>query len=507
MVAAAGNPDPLIFLDYLFSLVALIKPRFAQPGRSSFAILRWRFFLGILVWLGVISGRSLRLGLLPKRSRYRSTLSRSVLAEFIGEGLLSSADAERAGRLAEETREPLDQVLARLGLLTEREIAEFLARRSGIPIRCEFPEEPDGELLSHCNLEFLQRRRILPVSANKSAIRAAMVLPWDSEAIAGIQFAVGLPVEPFVVTASRFEQRINAAVAAAEGTSKDEHVAADISEDADRLRDMASEEPVVRLVSRLIVSASEARASDIHLEPGPRETTYDFGLTAASDKSKSFPPQGRVAALSRVKILADLDIALNARRSQDGRFTFPAAGHSIDIRVSTIPTDYGESLVLRLLDRSTVPLDLESIGFSPQTIAITQRLPRKAARDPSRHRVQPAPARQPRSMPFSKSCATASARSSPLKIRSNIASMASPNRKSNALIGHDFANALRAILRHDPDVIMVGEIRDGEDGRNRNSSGIDRPISCSRPSTPTMRRPRLRASSTWASQITSSPRR
>ncbi|WP_233245691.1 GspE/PulE family protein [Marinicauda salina] len=382
---------------------------------------------------------------------------------FRRSGRLGEADADHAAALIAETGEPLDQVLTKLGLLTELEIAAHFAELAGLEMAqgvADLPAPDDDGLDAGLNPAFLRAQRILPVGESDGSVLAALVDPAEGEAADALAFALSRPVRPIVVPASLFE-RLYARRFAAE-PARDEP-GQDISADAERLRDMASAAPVIRLVDRLITEAAETRASDIHIEPGAREAVVRRRIDGVLRETGRLAVTQALAAISRIKVLADLDIAEH-RRPQDGRMSFPVAGRSIDLRVSVVPTDHGESLVVRLLDPDAGLRDLESLGFSETMTDISRRC---LAR-PNGILLVTGPTGSGKTTTlyaFLRHLADGERKiltiEDPIEYR--LAGI-SQSQVSPA-IGLDFAGALRSFLRHDPDVIMVGEIRDEETAR------------------------------------------
>jgi len=385
----------------------------------------------------------------------------SRLNAFEAEGFLSPAEASHALELLKQTGEPLDQVLTQLGLLTEVFLAERFAREAGCALDVELAgaqdkfETYDAEL----NSDFLLKERVIPVGMADQEVVAAVVDPRREEGLRGVAFALGRPVVPVVTTLSQFNQVFRNRF----GNSDDEGLSSaslDVSADSDRLKDLASAAPVVRLVNQLVTMATEARASDIHLEPGPREATIRFRVDGVLRDVERLPLSQAVAFVSRIKILAELDIA-ERRRPQDGRFSIPVAGRSIDLRVSVVPAQHGESLVVRLLDPEASLRDLESLGYSNQIANVAK----SSLKRPHGLILVTGPTGSGKTTSlyaFLRQLADGERKiltiEDPIEYR--LAGIAQS--QTNPLIGVTFASALRSFLRHDPDVVMVGEIRDTE---------------------------------------------
>jgi general secretion pathway protein E len=383
------------------------------------------------------------------------------LSAFEVEGILSSAETAHALELLRQTGEPLDQILTQLGLLTEQFLAEYYSRSSGFGLELELSEAATSfdEFDLALSADFLLKERIIPVGRSNGHILAAIVDPGRDEGVRGLSFALQLPVAPVITTLSQFNQVFRGRFGSSE-TVEDDAEELDVSADSDRLKDLASAAPIVRLVNQLVTMAAKARASDIHLEPGSRDATVRFRVDGVLRDVETLPSSQAVAFVSRIKVLAELDIA-ERRRPQDGRFTIPVAGRSIDLRVSVVPAQHGESLVVRLLDPEASLRDLESLGYSSATANVAKRCLGK----PHGLILVTGPTGSGKTTSlyaFLRQLADGERKiltiEDPIEYR--LAGIAQS--QTNALIGVTFASALRSFLRHDPDVVMVGEIRDTE---------------------------------------------
>jgi len=386
-----------------------------------------------------------------------------ILSALVEAGKIGEVDSEHVAGLWKSSNEPLDQILAKLGLITEHDLADFYASAAGVEFSSNLPPLNDEITVEDLNPEFCRLHRILPIEQCGDAYKAALIDPFDEDAIAGLAFAIGANIRPIVTTATQWERLYSKYARSTQSEDQNETTGLDFSADADRLKDMASEEPIVRLVSRLIAQASDARASDIHIEPGPRETKVKFRIDGVLQEREQLGRAQMLSAVSRVKILAQLDIA-ERRRPQDGRFTFPVAGQPVDLRVSTIPTEYGESVVIRLLDQSTVSLDFEELGFSKESRNALQRLIAK----PNGIVLVTGPTGSGKTTTlYTMLDQLADGKRKILTIEDPIEQRLGgvSQTQANPVIGLTFAAALKSFLRHDPDVIMVGEIRDIETAR------------------------------------------
>jgi general secretion pathway protein E len=331
----------------------------------------------------------------------------------------------------------------------------------------EYPSEPI--MLENLSAEMMKESRFVPLEMGEAFLHIAMANPDDFYTVDALRLAYGVDVQ---VCCGR-ESDILDAIERLYGTGTQsletiiEEAGRDIYdispegvEDTDHLRDLASEAPIIRLVNRLIYNAVESRASDIHFEPFEDEFKARYRIDGVLHNVESPPKRLQAAIISRVKIMAKLDIA-ERRLPQDGRIKLKIADKEIDFRVSTIPTLFGESLVMRILDRDTLILELEKLGFPEElyaqyTALITQPYGMILVTGP-----------------------TGSGKTSTLY--TTLAKINSPENKIitleepveyqlngvnqiqvNPKIGMTFANGLRSIVRQDPDIILVGEIRDRE---------------------------------------------
>lgn len=387
------------------------------------------------------------------------------LQRLENDGVLSPSDGSHAAEVLRRTQEPLDHILTQLGLISETALAERFAQEFRVEVWSGQPAEDFHTLPEGLNPDFVRRNRALPVDRDEAGIRVAMVDPGHSIGLEGLGFALKSPVRPVVVTASRFTELLDHALNGPVERSDEGRQArpVDVSADTDRLRDIASAEPIIRLVNSTIARAVEAGASDIHIEPGSRHAEVRFRIDGVLRARETLALPQALAFISRVKVLADLDIS-ERRRPQDGRISLPVAGRSVDLRVSVIPSQHGESLVVRLLDPDASLRDLDELGFPAPVLSVA----RTAIGKPHGLVLVTGP--------------TGSGKTTTLYAA--LRQLADGHRKiltiedpieyrlpgiaqsqANAAIGVTFASALRSFLRHDPDVVMVGEIRDAETAR------------------------------------------
>src|SRR5258708_4734924 len=386
---------------------------------------------------------------------------------LVESGAIDRRTLERARRVASETGGRLDQVLTQLGLMSDRGLAEALAEVIAAPVGVA-SDYPDKPLFHDClKAQFLRRARALPIPATDDGATLAMADPLEVFTRNAAAAARGRPGAIAVAIPVELEAALDRLYAElAEGGDADEMLdevlpdAEPAEEDAERLKDLASEAPVIRLVNQLIARAVETRASDVHLEPFPDRLRVRFRYDGVLHEIEPPPARLQAAVISRIKIMARLDIA-ERRLPQDGRIKLTVRGHEIDFRVSTIPSLHGETVVLRVLDRTAVEFDYTKLGLP---VDIRQGVER-ALELPNGMVLVTGP--------------TGSGKTTTLytgllrlnTVARKIVTVEDPIEyqltginqiQVNPQIGLNFANLLRSILRQDPDVIMIGEIRDLE---------------------------------------------
>jgi general secretion pathway protein E len=373
-------------------------------------------------------------------------------------GLASSEALARARLVQAETGERLESVLTRLGLVTEQKLAAVISDVTGLPMvdASAFPAEPIAA--AQLSTRFLRDVKAVPLAQTEAGIDVALVNPLDAYPIEALEFAFQAPIFPKVARASDVEAALDRLYGNAPSAATLDD-SADVA-DLERLKDLASDAPVIRAVNRLIAQAVELRASDIHVEPTEDSLAVRVRVDGALRDLEPLPAAMRAAFVSRVKVMAALNIA-EKRLPQDGRMRVAVRGHEIDLRVATAPTIHGETVVLRLLDRSNLTLDFAALGFEGDALATFRRI---------------------LSLPHGIVLVTGPTGSGKTTtLYTALTELNQPDRKIltvedpieyrlagvnqtqvNPGIGLTFATALRSFLRQDPDVMMVGEIRDLE---------------------------------------------
>ena len=374
-------------------------------------------------------------------------------------GLIAPETLARARLVQAETSEPLDTVLTRLGMVSEQALAEGMAHALSLPFARaqDFPAAPLE--IGDISVRFLREVRALPFRQDSEGIDVAFADPFDPYPASALQFTLGRSVRPHVARASDLEQALDRLYA---GPGQDNGAPDEAADNADleHLKDLASDAPIVRAVHGLIARAVEARASDIHIEPTEDCLKIRLRVDGALQEVDSWPAQSRATVISRIKVMSGLDIA-ERRLPQDGRLRFAVRGQSIDFRVATAPTVHGESVVLRILDRSSLSLDFAALGFDQALLQTYLKVLQK----PHGILLVTGPTGSGKTTTLYASLTTLNTPDRKIltvedPIEYRLAGINQTQVKPQ--IGLSFAAALRSFLRHDPDVIMVGEIRDIE---------------------------------------------
>jgi general secretion pathway protein E len=382
---------------------------------------------------------------------------------LVHRGTLDAAALDRARNVAHESGKRLDAVLVQLGLVKERVLAEAQAELLGVPLITadSFPQKP--LFADRLKAKFLRKANAVPLSIEGDRLLVAMADPFDEFTRQAISAATGRPVAVAVAVPLEVEEaldRLYPELDPAEQEALAQEMGDGDEEDAERLKDLASEAPVIRLVNQIISRAVETQASDIHFEPFADKFRLRYRYDGILHEAESPPKRLTAAIISRIKIMARLDIA-ERRLPQDGRLQMAVRGQEVDFRVSTIPSLFGEKVVLRVLDRQAVSFDFAKLGLHPAVV----RQFSEALELPNGIVLVTGP---------TGSGKTTTLYTGLLQLNSvvrNVVTVEDPIEYQLTGINQiqvkpqielTFANLLRSILRQDPDVIMVGEIRDIE---------------------------------------------
>lgn len=388
-----------------------------------------------------------------------------IIDFLVAGGRLKETDVRKAQRLVDDTGENTLALLIRLGLMSERDAAEAQAELLELPLLSskDYPEVPAGGV--DLPMRFMREQHVLPLVDDEESVTVVMADPREHFVINAVAMATGREVKVKVGVRSEIDDALERLYGG--GRSAMGQIVENLAEDAgggeddvEHLRDMASEAPVIRLVNLVMQRAVEARASDIHIEPFENRLKVRYRIDGVLQEVEAPPSSSTAAVISRIKIMAKLNIA-ERRLPQDGRIMLRVQGKELDLRVSTVPTQYGESVVMRILDRESVVLDFDKLGFTEPLLSRFVRV---------------------LNLPHGIILVTGPTGSGKTTtLYTALSKINTPERKIITVedpveyqiegvnqihvkpsIGLNFASALRAIVRQDPDVIMIGEMRDLE---------------------------------------------
>ncbi len=389
---------------------------------------------------------------------------------LVRRGKLRDIDLTRAQRLAAQSsaNSSLPGLLVKLGLSSEHDVAEALAEVSKCQLMSAEEYPPVSPFHDGMSLRFLKECGVVGVSDQADGIVVAMADPLDRYVLDALRLACDKPVLPCVGIPSEIENAIERQFGAGKSQMGQivDHLNGEENADEDdveHLKDLASEAPVIRMVNLIMQRAVELRASDIHIEPFEQQLKVRLRIDGVLRDIEAPPVRSMAAVISRIKIMAKLNIA-ERRLPQDGRIKLQVQGKELDLRVSTVPTMFGESVVIRLLDKENIKFDYESLGFAGKVL----------------HQFLDVLA-----MPHGIILITGPTGSGKTtNLYTALHKLNTPERKiitvedpveyqlegvnqiqTKAQIGLTFSNALRSIVRQDPDIIMIGEMRDLETAR------------------------------------------
>jgi len=395
----------------------------------------------------------------------------SIAQILVTKGMISPGQLDEAMALHSREGLRLDHALLKLGCLGERQLLEVMGELMDIPVVDVEALQIDGATLKALPPRFVYRKRLVPVALGEGALKVATSDAFDHYVLDEIRLATGLEIHPVLATAEQIEKVIKAHYGVG-GDTVDEMVGTDglqvVGSSGDETQDlleMAQEASVIKLVNEIILEGITERASDIHIEPYEHDLHIRYRIDGVLQMA-STPPQiqrFQAAIISRVKILANMNIA-EKRLPQDGRIKFHVGGRQVDVRVSVIPMIFGEGVVMRILDKSNVLYTLPELGFEPDTFERFKGLIDR----PHGIVLVTGPTGS------GKTTTLYAALNAIIGTELKVITVEDPVEYNlmgvNQIpvdhnVGMSFARGLRAILRHDPDVVMIGEIRDLETGQ------------------------------------------
>ena len=383
----------------------------------------------------------------------------SLIALLRDRRMLSSEALARAELVHNETDEPIESVVTRLGLISEQALASGIASALSLPLVApeDFPANAvEGRALSG---PFLHDRHVVPIASDAQTVNVALANPFDTFAIEAMRFAFGRPLKLAVALPSDLDAAIDRLYGQPQAQDEAQDAIVD-EDDLDRLKDLVSDAPVIRAVNRLIARAVDAQASDIHVEPTEDRLAIRLRIDGVLQDAPALPAAMRSPFVSRIKIMAGLNIA-ERRLPQDGRLRITVRGHEIDLRVATAPSIHGESVVMRILDKSNLALNFTALGFDERLAAPL----REALNKPHGIVLVTGPTGSGKTTTLYAALAELNRGNTKLLTIEDPIEYRLPGviqAQVNPGIGFTFAAALRSFLRQDPDVMMVGEIRDHE---------------------------------------------
>ena len=383
----------------------------------------------------------------------------SVLVES---GLVSPADLQRARERQAETGEPLTRVLVAEGMVEETALVKALGRHIGVDFISLADTTIDPAAAALIPESLARRYGVIPVRFEDESLIVAMVDPGNVLVVDDVRAITGRRVVARIATRADIEDAIRRQGRFDESVSDlADMVGGDVQdEDLSKVQAAVEEAPIVKLVNTLISRAVSERASDLHIEPGERDLRVRFRIDGVLHEIMTTPRSVSGAVVSRLKIMADLDIA-ERRVPQDGRVSIRVSGRPIDLRVATLPSIYGEKVVLRVLDKDDAILDLADLGFLPYSLARFQSSYSK----PYGAILVTGPTGSGKTTTLYSTLNVLNRPQvniitveDPVEYRLPGITQVQVNRKA----GLQFATVLKAILRSDPDIVLVGEVRDPE---------------------------------------------
>ena len=389
-----------------------------------------------------------------------------VLRALVAAKCITKTDIRRVEKIQDEATEDKTSIelLVGLGLVSDHDLATCISATLDIELlsagQLLDPAEPNVPV----SYRFLKSRCVIPVTTTDGRVALAMLDPCDSYPLDALQLCFDEDLERVVAARSDIEQAIERCYGSEQPDADDQDEEEDLADlDVEQLKDMASEAPVIRLVNQLLQKAQEASASDIHIEPFEGQLKVRYRIDGVLHDVDAPPHSLAAAVISRIKIMAKLNIA-ERRLPQDGRTKLKIQGSDIDARVSTIPTMHGESVVLRLLNRGDVKLDLSSLGFSSSA----RESFLKILRQPNGMILVTGPTGSGKTTTLYTAIDLLNTEERKIITAEDPVEyqMDGVNQiQVKPAIGLSFSSVLRSIVRQDPDVILVGEMRDAETAR------------------------------------------
>ncbi|MGR6836439.1 GspE/PulE family protein [Syntrophomonas erecta] len=396
---------------------------------------------------------------------------RKMMGEFLIEvGLITSQQLQEALREQEHSGKRLGQILVSQGVITEQQLIETLEFMLGIPHVRISKINIDPEVVKLVPAQLLRHHKVLPISRRKDSLTLAMADPFNQQGIDDIRMATGLDIVPLLASEREIDIalrqllafRIDSNMERILGELNQTDKAAALVHSDSSLR-VGDDAPIIRVVNSILIQAVHGHCSDVHIEPQEGEGRIRFRIDGELFHVLNLPAQSMAALVSRVKIMASMDIA-EKRVPQDGRFRMHIEDREVDFRVSTLPTQHGEKVVLRILDRVNAFNRFDQLGLSPQN---KEKLMTLAYRPYGMVLVTGPTGSGKTTTMYSILNEINSMDKNIITLEDPVEySLAGVNQvQTNIKAGLTFSSGLRSVLRQDPDVIMVGEIRDEDTAR------------------------------------------
>jgi len=401
-----------------------------------------------------------------------NTKNRKKLGDIlVDEGIITKGELQKALIISRESNARLGQVLVELGFVTDEKITEFLSQQFGFPYMKLSNIIIDNDAISSVNRAIAEKHKALPIFKNGNQLTIAIADPLNIFAVDEIEMQTGMEVALVLASAQDIEEGLEkyyGFTKKAEELFKDFTISKDAQSERDAIADheineimkMSSDTPVVKFVNLLLKEAIGSRASDIHLECLDSSLRVRMRIDGILCEKMQPPPEMKKAIISRIKILSNLDIG-NSRIFQDGRFQLNINDREIDFRVSVVPGIYGENIVIRILDQKQRYVELEKLGLSKD---VSNSL-KEVIKNPQGICLLTGPTGSGKTSTLYSLLRLLNSKErkiitieDPVEYKFDFITQIPVDKTT----GIDFSNGLRAVLRHDPDIIMVGEMRDAE---------------------------------------------